>query len=97
MKKKQCSDTELIRLINKHPNIKMRIETILKVAEAAVDGLIKADDVEMQVQESVRALGQNTIESWAKSQERGLATQEIKKQNTKKHTKKNSTGTRPLV
>jgi hypothetical protein len=91
----QLNDAELIRLINRHPNIKARIEALLRVADASVAGLSKADDVEMLVRDSIRGLGQNIVENWATSSECRLAAQTEKNQEVKRHTKKNSIGTQP--
>jgi hypothetical protein len=97
MKDAQLNDVDFMELVNKHPNIKARMETILMIAEASFSGLITADDVEAQVRDNVRDLGKHTIENWATSQERVLSAEFSKSKKVKKHSKKNSTGTPRLV
>lgn len=96
MKDMQLNDTEFIKLVNKHPKMKSQIEAILMIAEASVEGLVRADDVEMRVRDSVRDLGKNAIENWAESQEKNLSEEFAKNNEIKKHSKKNSTGTQLL-
>ena len=96
MKNSQLNDIELMKLINKHPNIKAQIEAMLLVANASVDGLTKARDVEMKVRDGVRDIGKNIIENWAINSEEKLAVEAAKNEQLKKHSKKNSTGIQPL-
>lgn len=96
MLSKELTDPEFLKLVNRHPHLKTRISSLLFIAEAASNEYIRADDIEIQLREHVRAIGQETFESWAISQERILATQMDIDSNFKKHTKKNSIGIQHL-
>lgn len=89
----ELNDNELISLINKHPHLKARIHTLFMIADAASQECEKADDIEMQLREHVRAMGQETLESWARSQEKMASTRMSDNKNVKKHTKKKFNGT----
>ena len=48
-----------------HPELQKRFEQILSIAEAEGNHLQRADEVELQVIESVRQLGHDVLTSWA--------------------------------
>ena len=90
---KHLSDLELIHKINKHPAIRENIINILTIAEASLNGITRADDIEEKVIGEMRKLGKDTMKSWAVSQEQSLATEATNDLLLKKHSKKKSTGT----
>ena len=49
-----------------HPELQEQFEQILTIAEAEGDTLKRADEVELQVIESVRQLGHEVLTSWAR-------------------------------
>ena len=60
--------------LNKHPNLKKRINQLLKVVEDAEGDIPKANDAEQMVIEELRKMGNEALHSWAKNKE----TQEVK-------------------
>lgn len=54
--------------VKEHPTLKIRFEAILDIAENSNGDCVKANDVEKQVIEEVRKLGQETIQDWANGQ-----------------------------
>lgn len=91
-------DIDLVRCLNRHPNLKARVGALLTVAEAAMEsGEMTADEVEIQLREKVRELGQNTLQDWAISKEQRIASELKTKDDFKRHGKKNSIGIRHLA
>lgn len=48
-----------------HPELQKRFEHILSIAEAKGGNLQRADEVELQIIESIRQLGHDALTSWA--------------------------------
>ena len=90
-------DVEFVRRLNRHPNLKARMEVLLNTADAAIEaGEMTADEAEIQLREQVRALGQNVLQDWAISKERIAASAAAENSELKRHGKKNSIGIQPL-
>lgn len=51
--------------LNKHPELKTRIEFLLSVVENAEGDLVKANEAEQRMIEETRQLGQVALQSWA--------------------------------
>jgi hypothetical protein len=84
---------EFMKRLDRHPHLKARMEALLNIAEAAVEsGEMTADEVEVQLRERVREMGQNTLQDWAESKEKQAALAASENINFKKHGKKNFTG-----
>ncbi|MCH8748781.1 hypothetical protein IH781_03450 [Patescibacteria group bacterium] len=77
-----------------HPELKEHILALLDVAES---GLRRADDVEEELIEKVKGLGQQVMQDWAERGEQA-ADQSFRESGEKvvSNGKKNSTGTRAL-
>ena len=60
------SDKGLLERLNRHPDLKQRIEAILGLAENEGDPLRTADEVEALLIEQVRRLGAETMSDWAR-------------------------------
>ena len=60
-------DKELLNRLNRQPNLKKRIQSILSIAEDDGEGIIKADEAESRVIEEVRRMGSETLTGWAES------------------------------
>ena len=87
-------DIEFVKRLDRHPHIKARMEALLNVAEASLEsGEMTADEVEMQLREKVRELGQKTLQAWAENKENRAATQASENHTLKRHGKKNFIGT----
>jgi hypothetical protein len=61
-------DEQLLARLNKHPQLRGRIERLVDLVEDAGDDLRKADEAERRVIEEVRRLGQDLLERWADGQ-----------------------------
>ena len=60
-------DKELLNQLNRQPNLKKRIQSILSIADDSGEGIVKADEAEGQIIEEVRRLGNETLTEWAVS------------------------------
>ena len=72
MKKKKArvvectqSETELIKQLREHPEIMIRVQSILEITRNAEGPLKTADEVEELVIEEMRRLGNLTLSQWA--------------------------------
>jgi len=55
--------------LNRHPELKVKIEILLSVVENAEGDLVRADDAEQRVIEEMRQIGQTALQGWATRQE----------------------------
>ena len=60
-------DKELLNLLNRRPDLKNRVRSILSIAEDEGDGIVKADEAESRVIEEVRRMGNEVLTGWAES------------------------------
>ena len=60
-------DKELLNQLNRQPNLKKRIQSILSIAGDSGEGIVKADEAEDRIIEEVRQLGNETLTEWAAS------------------------------
>jgi len=72
MKKKKAegvectqSESELIKQLREHPEIRIRVQSILEIASNAEGPLKTADEVEELVVAEMRRLGNVTLSQWA--------------------------------
>lgn len=83
--------------LNRHPELKARIETLLSVVENAEGDLVKANEAEQRVVEEIQQLGQAALQGWATGQNQvqsdGFVQANPQAQRTRKKT---STGTAAL-
>ncbi|MBD2120877.1 hypothetical protein [Trichocoleus sp. FACHB-262] len=66
-----CAGTEFESLeerLNRHPDLKAKIETLLSVVENAEGNLVKANEAEHRVIEEIQQLGQAALQGWATRQ-----------------------------
>ena len=54
--------------LNRHPELKAKIESLLSVVENAQGNLSKANEAEQRVIEEIRQLGQAALQGWATRQ-----------------------------
>ena len=69
MQKKQSinePDKRLLERLNKHPELKSRVESILALAESETGNLRTADETEELLIEELRRLGNETMDNWAR-------------------------------
>jgi hypothetical protein len=60
-------DKELLNRLNRRPDLKQRMKSILSIAEDDGEGIVKADEAESLVIEEVRRMGNEVLTEWAVS------------------------------
>ena len=61
------ADQELLNLLNRRPDLKKRVKSILSIASDEGEGIIKADEAEERITEEVRRMGNEALTGWAES------------------------------
>ena len=80
--------------LNRHPELKARIETLLSVVENTEGDLVKANEAEQRVIEEIQQLGQTALQGWASRQNQVQSSDFIQANPQAQRTrKKTSTGT----
>lgn len=80
--------------LNRHPELKAKIEALLSVVENAKGDIVKASEAEQRVIEEIRQLGQAALQEWATRQHQAQSDRFSKDHSKAQRTgKKNSTGT----
>ena len=72
-------EIQLVELLRQHPELRVRFESILKLASNADGPLQTTDEVEALLIEEVRRLGHTTMTQWAVGAEERVS-QELKEQ-----------------
>ena len=84
---------ELATKLIEYPDIKERVEQLIKIVENPNDETTLADVAEERLIDELQILGQNTLKNWAQKQATKSAQRLEKRVKTaKKNIKKNSTG-----
>ncbi len=60
-------DKELLNRLNRRPDLKKRMKSILCIAEDDGEGIVKADEAENRIIEEVRRMGNEVLTEWAVS------------------------------
>ncbi len=60
-------DQELLNLLNRRPDLKKRVKSILSIAGDDGESIIKADEAEERITEEVRRMGNEALTGWAES------------------------------
>ena len=68
-------ELQLIERLREHPELMERFRTILEITASGEGPLKRADEVEDQLIEEMRRLGNATMKSWASRAERTVAEQ----------------------
>jgi histidinol dehydrogenase len=86
--------------LNRHPDLKSKIESLLSVVENAEGDLVKANAAEQRVIEEIRQLGQTALQEWATRQNQAQHDEFIKTnpqaQRTRKKTSIGTAASAPL-
>ena len=69
------SETELVKQLREHPEIRIRVQSILEITRNAEGALKTADEVEELVIEEMRRLGHVTLNRWAIEAEERVSTE----------------------
>lgn len=84
---------DLSKRLDRHPELKKRVEKILDIAENTSGECNTADEAEQSVIEEIRKLGQEVVQDWANEQNSGTtATFREKNPEATVSKKKGSTG-----
>lgn len=84
---------ELSARLDKHPQLRARVERLLDLCEDRGGDLRKADDAEQRAVEELRALGHDILEDWAVGQVQTGSEALERTQGVWREGKKNSAGT----
>lgn len=90
-------DKELLNRMNRQPNLKKRIQSILSIAEDDGEGIVKADEAENRVIEEVRKMGNEVLTGWAESRAEKSEADFLVDGDIVRSGKKKYIGTRPSV
>jgi hypothetical protein len=75
------SESQLIEQLREHPEMMVRVQSILEIARNAEGPLKTADEVEELLIEEMRRLGNVTLSQWASQAEERVST-ELKSQDS---------------
>ena len=90
-------DQVLLERLNRHPQMRARVESLLAVVEDAAGDCERAEAAERRMLDELRQMGHEALTAWA---ERGVEKQAVLAQaepDWRPGGEKNSTGTPPLV
>ncbi len=90
-------DQELLDRLNRHPQLKSRMESLLSMIDEAGDDVVKADDAERQIIEEMRRMGNEVLSGWAESYIAKAHNNLMDTDGVVNSGKKNSIGILPLV
>jgi hypothetical protein len=88
-------DERLMTRLNKHPQLRGRVERLVDMVEDVGEDLRKADEAERRVIDEVRRLGQEVLEGWADGQVAKRADEWERTPGVWREGKKNFAGTAP--
>ena len=97
MSERLMSDTELVRRLGAHPDLRSRIEALVLAVEDETGELKTADAAEMRVIEMMRRTGHDALQSWAHQQVEKTSRECKQTSGVWSEGKKNSNGTPPLA
>lgn len=91
------SDSELVKRLGAHPDLRSRIEALILAVEDETGELKTADAAEMRVIEMMRRTGHDALQSWAQQQVQKTSQECKQTSGVWSEGKKNSAGTPPLA
>jgi hypothetical protein len=91
------SDTELVRRLGAHPDLRSQIESLVLAVEDETGELKTADAAEMRVIEVIRRTGHDALQAWARHQVEKTSQESKQTAGVWSEGKKNSAGTPPLA
>ena len=87
------STTDLVKQLDKHPQLKARIKAMLDVVENAEGDVVKADEAEQRFIEELRLMGLDAMQAWASRKQNKVEAESNKRSDLLRKEKKESTGT----
>jgi hypothetical protein len=91
------SDEALLEHLNRHPELRNRVESMLLTVADEQGELQEADAMEMALIEQMRRMGQTSLQAWATEQAIKAADSIGQESGVRRAGKKNSSGTAPLA
>jgi hypothetical protein len=85
---------ELVHRLNRHPEFRDKIESLLDIADNKDGNANNADDAEDLICEELRVMGQRMLQDWAERKHERVVGESEKRNELSKKEKKGSTGTR---
>lgn len=90
-------DIVLLGRLNRHPALRVRVESLLGAVENETGELEKADAAERRLIEEMRRMGKEALTAWAEKGIEDCTTQAHREPGVVSGGKKSSTGTPPLA
>jgi hypothetical protein len=85
---------DLVERLNRHPELRDKVEELLDIADNKSGDVNKADDAEDLIWEELREMGQKIMRDWAVRKHDRLVEESENRKELSKREKKGSTGTR---
>ena len=85
---------ELVRRLNRHPEFRDKVESLLDIADNQDGNANNADDAEDLICEELREMGQRMLQDWAERKHERVVGESKNRNELSKKEKKGSTGTR---
>lgn len=63
-------ENNIEKRLNRHPDLKKRIDELLKIVENAEGDIQKASEAEQMVIEELRKMGNDVLRNWAENREK---------------------------
>lgn len=83
----------LVKRLEKHPQLKARIEAMLDAVENADGDVVKADEAEQRFIEELRQMGLDAMKAWAERKQNRVESESDSRGDLTRKQKKESTGT----
>jgi hypothetical protein len=84
---------DLVERLNRHPELRDKIEVLLDIADNKSGNANNADDAEDLIAEELRLMGQELLRDWAERKHDRLVVESEKRSELSRKEKKGSTGT----
>lgn len=82
------TENELVRRLLQHPELHERVDELLRIVENADGDACTADEVEEQIAEHIRRIGQDAMQGWADRKQVQLESHYERSSNYKRREKK---------
>lgn len=87
------SSTDIVKHLDKQPQLKARIKALLDVVENSQGDVVKADEAEQRFIEELRKMGLTAMHDWAKRKQAKVEAESDNRSDLTRKEKKESTGT----
>lgn len=87
------SSIDMVKQLDKHPQLKARIKAMLDVVENAEGDIVKADEAEQRFIEELRLMGLTAMHAWAQRKQAKVESESDNRCDLTRKEKKESTGT----